>query len=108
MFSMKTFIISIISFFAILIAQYFYFKVKTNTLKEEIEKVQIENKKTVIKVRDSAFVEINYLVVESQKKIDSIVNLPPKIKWKKYEKPIYIDRTLDNALDVIEYYEYNK
>lgn len=105
---MKTFIISIISFFAILIAQYFYFKVKTNTLKEEIEKVQIENKKTVIKVRDSAFVEINYLVVESQKKIDSIVNLPPKIKWKKYEKPIYIDRTLDNALDVIEYYEYNK
>ncbi len=87
---------------------FFYSNNRINKLKKENIELKEAKKIELRKVRDSAFVKIDSIVSSSSKKFDSILNIPPTIKWRKYEKPIYINRSLDDALDVISGYKYNK
>lgn len=95
----------IILLLLIIAGQFFYFKYKKNLLLEENILLKKEKKEKLIKIRDSAFVKIKNITELSQKKFDSILNIPPTIKWKKYEKPVYIYRTLDDALDIHSRYK---
>lgn len=64
---------------------------------EELNEIQINVQK-----------EIDNLVSTSQIKFDSLLYLNSKLKYRKYEKPIYIDRNLDDALLVLSKYRYDK
>lgn len=103
---LKTYIIFSLLIFAV--GAYFYHRTIVNNLEQEIFTTREEVKKDLKKVRDSAFVEIKNLTKNSEKRFDSIINIPPKIKWKIYEKSIYINRTLDDALIVHSNHKTNK
>ena len=64
---------------------------------EELNEIQINVQK-----------EIDNLASTSQIKFDSVLYLNSKLKYRKYEKPIYIDRNLDDALLVLSKYRYDK
>lgn len=74
----------------------------------DITDLKLEKTTEVKRVRDSATTKINTLVFDSQLKFDSLIYLNGKLKYRRYEKPIYIDRNLDDALDVLNKYRYNK
>jgi len=74
----------------------------------DITDLKLEKTTEVKRVRDSATTKINTLVFDSQLKFDSLIYLNGKLKYRRYEKPIYIDRNLDDALDVLSKYKYNK
>jgi hypothetical protein len=66
----------------------------------EIDRL-IEEKKTELKsIRDSAQLAIKKEVKEGQKRFDSIINIPPRIQYIRYEEKIYVNRSLDDALRV--------
>ncbi len=85
-----------------------YFKILTNNLTKENNFLKNEKKEEVRRIRDSAFLRVDEITRLSNKKFDSILNIPPTIKWKKYEKLIYTNRSLDDALDVISDYKYDR
>jgi hypothetical protein len=101
----------LIGLFAILtigiVAQYFIYKNEVSFLEQENLDLLEEKKTDLKKVRDSAFVKINEITVNSKNRFDSIANIPPIIKWYPYEKPIFINRDVDSALDIISRYNYN-
>lgn len=88
-----------------LIGQFVYFKHENNRLLLENADLKEEKKVELKRVRDSAFVRIETLTQKSNERFDSILNIPPTIKWRKYEKPVYIDRTLDDALRIHSKYK---
>lgn len=90
-----------------IVFQHIYFNIKTKNLNKLNNKLKKEKLEEVKRVRDSAIYKIEKITITSKKRFDSILSIPPKIKWKKYERPIYIDRTLDDALDIISEYKYN-
>jgi len=69
-------------------------------LKAEKLKMQENAKTEKKKIRDSARTAIDEEVKRSNKVFDSILNLPPTYKYIKYEKNIYPNRNLDDALSV--------
>lgn len=100
----------IISYLAIVLLigitiQFFYFDSKISELSIKNTELIEEKKKELKQARDSATAKIDTITKSSRKRFDSIVNLPPKIKWKKYEKPIYIDRSLDDAIRIHSKYK---
>lgn len=103
----KTSIYIVISLILFIVFQYFHFNMKIKNLSQLNIEIKEEKLEEIRKVRDSAINKIENITYESNKRFDSILAIPPKIKWKKYEKPIYIDRTLDDALDIISKYEYD-
>lgn len=91
---------------AVIVAQFFIYKSQKSFLEQENLELQQEKKEEIKKVRDSAFVKINDLTIDSQNKFDSILKISQKIKYIPYEKLIYPDRNLNDALDVISDYRY--
>lgn len=68
-------------------------------LKEE-KKIELkEEKKKIIIKRDS-------LIQLKIKKYDSLLSEKQTIEYIPYEKPIYVDRTLDDAIYVLSNYSY--
>lgn len=104
----KTILIIIGTLIIIIVAQFFYFKIKTSDLEQENLDL-VEDKKDELKqVRDSAFWKITQLTIKSQITFDSILDISQEIKYIPYEKFIYADRNLDDALDIISNYKYNE
>lgn len=99
---------AIIGLLAVMVGGYFYFKNQVSFLENENSDLKEEKKEELKRVRDSAFVKIETLTKRSDERFDSIVNLPPTIKWRKYEVPVYPNRTLDDALDVHSNYKYEQ
>ena len=104
----KTILIIIGILIIVIVGQYFYFKVKTSDLEQENLDLVEEKKVELKQVRDSAFVKIEELTINSQIAFDSILEISQKIKYVPYEKFIYADRNLDDALDIISNYQYNE
>ena len=92
----------------LLVSLFLYSNFKIQKLQSENIELKESKRKELIRVRDSAFVKVDSIISLSSKKFDSILSIPPTIKWQKYEKLNYTDRSLDDALDVISNYEYNK
>lgn len=103
----KTFLYLVIAFIILSIGQHFLYKYQNSILVDENFALKKEKKKELKIVRDSAFKKIQEITVLSSKKFDSIINIPEKIKWQFYEKPIYINRNLDTALDIHSEYKAN-
>lgn len=99
----KNYIITLL--LIVLISTVIYYKNLNNHLNKELIEVKVNKKEEITTVRDSAYTEINRIISNSNKKFDSIISIPPKIKWIKYEKPVYIDRTLDDALRIHSEYK---
>ena len=95
----KFFLYIIIALGGLLIGQFFIYKNNISDLEFENQELKEEKKSELKRVRDSSFVKITKLT-ERVSVLDSIVSLPPKIKWIKYEKPIYINRSLDDAIRI--------
>jgi hypothetical protein len=92
---------------AVIVVQYFIFKNQQSFLEQQNLDL-IEGKKNELKkVRDSAFVHIEKLTISSKEKFDSILEINQEIKYIPYEKLIYFDRSLDDALDILSGYKYN-
>lgn len=91
----------------LLIACFVVFKIENTSLKEENANLKDKRKKELRRVRDSASTRIDFIINKSKKELDSIYNLPPQIRWEKYEKTIFIDRTVDDALDIHSEYKSN-
>ena len=91
----------------VIVAQFFWYQNEKSFLEQENLNLIEEKKEDIKKVRDSAFAKINELTTSSKNRFDSILNIPPTIKWYPYEKPIYADRDLDSSLDIITNYHYN-
>lgn len=85
---------------ATIVVQQVIFRTELRDLRDEKMDLLSEQKETIKKVRDAATARIDTLTTKSQKRFDSILRIPAKIKYIPYEKPIYINRTLDDALDV--------
>ena len=103
----KTILIIIGILIIIIGGQYFLYKSQNADKDQEILDL-IEDKKVELKkVRDSAFFKIKELTINSQITFDSILEISQKIKYIPYEKLIYADRNLDDALDIISDYQYN-
>lgn len=94
----------ILGAFALLIGtittQYFVYKSTVSDLEQKNIDLEEEKKQAVREERDNATARIDTLTMESTRKFDSILSLPPTIKWKVYEKPVYPNRTLGDALDI--------
>lgn len=104
----KTILIIIGILIIIIAGQFFLYKSNLFDKDQEILDL-VEDKKVELKqVRDSAFFKINELTVKSQITFDSILEISQKIQYIPYEKLIYADRNLDDALDIISSYQYNK
>ena len=88
----------------IILSGYQYYK-NTLAIQENLN-LKLEKKDAIKKVRDSAFAQINEITIKSKNRFDSIANIPPKIKWYPYEKPIYINRSLNDAINIINDYKY--
>ncbi len=103
---------TILILFSILIiiigGQYFLYKSRNADKDQEILDLQEEKKTELKMVRDSAFFKIEELTINSQITFDSILEISQEIKYIPYEKLIYADRNLDDALDIISDYKYNK
>jgi len=97
----------IIALLILLIGLYFYFDWKTNKIQSEFLEYKTKEKVELIRVRDSASLRIDQVIEKSNKRIDSIANLPLKIKYIPYEKPYFINRNLDTSLDILSTYRYN-
>ena len=90
----------------ILFSSYQYYN---NTLViQENSDLKQDKKDDLRKVRDSAFAEINTLTITSKKEVDSLVKLSQEIRYIPYEKLIYDNRSLDDALDILNEYKYEK
>jgi hypothetical protein len=92
---------------AVIVVQYFIFKNQQSFLEQQNLDLQEERKTEIKMVRDSAFVKIKELTISSQEKFDSILEINQEIKYIPYEKLIYFDRSLDDALDILSGYKYN-
>lgn len=97
-----------IAFIVLIIGGFFYVKTMISNYEKEIidlktEKVkELKIQRTAIKLeRDSI---INLQVV----KYDSLLKVKQKIKYIPYEKPIYVNRTLDESLNVLSDYTYKR
>lgn len=91
---------AVIVLLAIIIGQYFITSYQKSQLIKENNLLKVEKTKELIRVRDSAIVTTDKLIKNSKLKLDSLISLPPTIKWKSYEKPVYPNRTLDISLDI--------
>jgi len=91
----------------IIIGGFIYFKNKTSDLEYKLRENDIKHKKELQAVRDSTHLEIEKITTNYKTKFDSIANAPYKIKYIRYEKPVYIDRTFDDAINIITSYRYN-
>ena len=85
---------------AIIVGQQVFFRTEIRDLRDEKMDLLSDQKEAIKQIRDSATARIDTLTTNSQKRFDSILKIPAKIKYIPYEKPIYINRTLDDALDV--------
>lgn len=85
-----------------------YFWLKMTSLTKELYDFKIKEKEKLSKVKDSLIYNYSIQLDISKNKFDSVLNLPPTIKWKKYEVPTYINRTLDDALNVHTEYKTNR
>lgn len=97
----------IIALLILLIGLYFYFDWRTNKIQSELLEYKTKEKVELIRVRDSASLRIDQIIERSNKRIDSIANLPLKIKYVKYEKSYYYNVDLDTALDILSGFKYN-
>lgn len=75
---------------------------------KEISELKEARKEELKAVRDSAFVQIESIVNRSRTTYDSLLTINQEIKYVPYEKLRYVDRTIDDALDVIADYNYSK
>lgn len=98
----------IIALMCISAGQYFVFKNKVSSLENENADLKEEKKNELKRVRDSATVRIDTLISRSNRSFDSILKQNVEIKYVPYEKLVYPNRTLDDALDVISKYRYNE
>lgn len=104
---MRAFPYIIIALLVLLIGQYFYYRHQNNNLYDTIAELREEQKKELKQARDSAYFKIETITKVSKKKFDSILAIPPTIKYIKYEKPYYVNRSLDDALRLLSTYRYN-
>ena len=74
----------------------------------EITDLKLQKTEEIKRVRDSATTKIKELIYNSELKFDSIIYLNSKLKYKRYEKLIYVNRSLDDALHVLSTYKYNE
>ena len=78
------------------------YKIKKNALEEELLSVYEEEKNSLIAERD----KLNTIIIENaeqgKKRFDSILNIEPEIKYIRYEKTVYSDRTVDENLTILE------
>lgn len=91
-----------------IVGQFFLYKNQKSFLEQENLDLKEEKKVEIKKVRDSAFAKIEEITISSKETFDSILNISQKIKYIPYEKLIYADRNLDDALDIISNYRYNE
>jgi len=111
LFSMKTSKIGLYVIIALLVSlggMYFYFSNKMSFLESENADLKEEKKNELKRVRDSIITRNDTLVVHSRRDFDSILRSNVQIKYIPYEKLIYSNRSLDDALDVISKYRYNE
>jgi len=73
---------------------------KIKNLENKVFEMQENAKKENKRIRDSAQFTIHKLTKKSKHRFDSIINIPPQYKYKKYEEKIYRNRNLDDALRV--------
>lgn len=86
---------------------FLYFFEKNNRIDAE-NKFSKEKKEYLRKLSDSLNKTFILKTSDFEIEIDSLINLEKKIKYIPYEKTIYIDRTLDEALDVFSKHSANK
>jgi di/tricarboxylate transporter len=91
----------------LLIGGYIYHKNTLSLYNDKIRTIDIENKKRLKMVRDSLHHQIDTVATYYEKKFDSIATSPLKVKYIYYEKPVYVNRTIDDAISIIADYEYN-
>jgi len=84
------------------------FKSQVSDLEKENYDLKTSKREELKKVRDSAYLEIDKVLLSSEKTFDSILNIPPKVKYIPYEKPVYPNRSLDDALLIHADYKANK
>lgn len=104
----KLIIGTVVVLLVIIAGQFFYYKHTNSQLRDENEGIILKKEKELKKVRDSAFIKIEGITIKSNERFDSILNLPPTYRWKKFEVPVYIDRTLDEAFDIHEEHKVTK
>lgn len=97
----------IIALLVLLIGQYFYYRHQNSKLSDTITELREEQKRELKRARDSAYLKIETITKVSKKSFDSILAIPPTIKYVKYEKPYFINRSLDDALQLLSNYRYN-
>ena len=90
-----------------IVSQFFYYKSELSDKDNEIVELKTVKIKNLEEERDLAFDRIDTITTRSKRRFDSIANIPPTIKWKVYEKPVYPNRTLGDALDVHAEYKAN-
>lgn len=73
------------------------------SIQNELYELKVKNTVDIDKIQKQK----DSVISDYQHKFDSIIKIPPKIKWKKYEKSIYIDRSLDDALSIHAEYKSN-
>ena len=86
---------------------FLYFAEKSERLSAE-DKYAEEKKEALRNLSDSLNIEFNNKTEVFKTEIKYLSNLEKDIKYIPYEKTIYIDRSLDEALDVFSKHSANK
>jgi hypothetical protein len=98
--SLKDYVIIALVLFAI--GQFVFNKINNkDALEVELEyKEKIKKEKQI--VREEANKEIEKLLQDTQDTIDKLLEQNARIIYKPYERRIYVDRSLDSALHVMQ------
>lgn len=91
---------------AILLLGLLYYSERRGRLSAE-QKFYQEKKEALRKQRDSAHKTIDSLTFSLEKTTDSLRIEEQNIKYRPYEKLMYVDRDVDSALDTIAKYRFN-
>lgn len=102
---MKSNIITAILTVLLCVAIYFAFFDKNDS--EKLEELENKNKELVVE-RDSILKERDSILTVKNKVSDSLRKEERNIKYVKYEKIVYANRTLDDALIILSNYKYNE
>lgn len=99
---------AIIALFLVLVGFYFYNRIQSDSFYKEIIELKKARKNELKEARDVSLNLIDSLLLKSSIKYDSLLLIKQKIKYVPYEKYIYSNRNLDDALDIFSRYKYNK
>jgi predicted ferric reductase len=97
-----------IGLIVLIIGIFFYVKTMISNYEKIITELKTEKVKVLKTEKNQIRIKRDSVIKLKLYKYDSLLKVKQEIKYIRYEKPIYINRSLDKSLDILSNYTYKK